>query len=182
MPAGLGMRHRRPADHHGRAAHRDLAGRPRHRRPQRQQSPMAGSRMRRAAGRALAAGPGRSLESVIAALAVAGVSALARRAWQTALPAPAPGLPARARGEPLPARKVLPRGNSPPDNPAGSGPGNAHQQACLDNDRAPARRGPVNRRRFCRWRLLSPGIACRNSSGRAGFSPRNPAPGKASGG
>jgi hypothetical protein len=62
-------------------------------------SPMPPDRVWRAVGRRLAAETVRSLEGLIAWLAVAGISALARRAWRPALPAPAPGLSARTRRE-----------------------------------------------------------------------------------
>jgi hypothetical protein len=71
-------------------------------------SPMPPDRVWRAVGRRLAAETVRSLEGLIAWLAVAGISALARRAWRPALPAPASGCPlgCRRRGGPASVRSV----------------------------------------------------------------------------
>jgi hypothetical protein len=71
-------------------------------------SPMPPDPVWLAVGLRLAAETVRSLEGPIAWLAVAGISALARRAWRPALPAPAPGLSARTRRELPPAGKALP--------------------------------------------------------------------------
>jgi hypothetical protein len=102
-------------------------------------SPMARGWLWRAVGRSLATEGVRSLESMIPWIAVAGVSAFARRAWQASVPTPGPAMAARTRPScHRPGRRLRDRHTRPASDPrAVSGLVSTHQPGIRRCQRRP---------------------------------------------